>query len=414
MGSMLASCAGSCVAACGCQAMQCCCNSMSKTDSRLPYIGLTFLTTVTAGILRYYGKPFLINIPGLTHIGCQDEKCYGIGAVYMFMFALTLFFLTFALVNLAPTCAKKDGGSWCVKALYFIALLVASFFLPQGLFTGYAYIAQGVSSIFVVIQIVLLIDFSYSWNDSWLQPDRDWKKAVLFVSVSLYVAALIAVILLFNYYGKDDLSRGVISVTLVVTLLFTALSATDWCERGAILPSAACTIYCYWILYSALSVYPPIKTTYTTSNNPAVIVLGFIIAAASVCYAGWSMATSTATQHSVKEDLLANDSVEAVEDGKAGQMKYGANENLSVAHPSDETETETTNNPTANSRFHIVMASACCYGAMLLTDWGQSPDGQHGPGATTMWIQIVSQWVCMALYTWSLIAPQLLTNRDFS
>lgn len=31
-----------------------------------------------------------------------------------------------------------------------------------------------------------------------------------------------------------------------------------------------------------------------------------------------------------------------------------------------------------------------------------------------VWVKITSSWVCLALYIWTLVAPMILTNRDFS
>lgn len=33
--------------------------------------------------------------------------------------------------------------------------------------------------------------------------------------------------------------------------------------------------------------------------------------------------------------------------------------------------------------------------------------------AASMWVKIVSSWLCLALYTWSLIAPIVLPDREF-
>jgi hypothetical protein len=30
-----------------------------------------------------------------------------------------------------------------------------------------------------------------------------------------------------------------------------------------------------------------------------------------------------------------------------------------------------------------------------------------------MWVKIISSWLCAALYTWTLVAPAILSDRDF-
>jgi len=35
-------------------------------------------------------------------------------------------------------------------------------------------------------------------------------------------------------------------------------------------------------------------------------------------------------------------------------------------------------------------------------------------GWTSVWVKVVSQWVTVALYSWTLVAPTLMPDRDFS
>lgn len=55
---------------------------------------------------------------------------------------------------------------------------------------------------------------------------------------------------------------------------------------------------------------------------------------------------------------------------------------------------------------------------MVLTNW--ATDQQTGSidhprtGRSSMWIQAAGQWIAIVLYIWSLIAPKVLTNREFN
>ena len=69
--------------------------------------------------------------------------------------------------------------------------------------------------------------------------------------------------------------------------------------------------------------------------------------------------------------------------------------------------------------FHLVMAFAGLYLAMLCTNWGNieainSASGNPELSLASMWVRIASQWLIYALYGWSLIAPRVCPNRDFS
>jgi hypothetical protein len=68
------------------------------------------------------------------------------------------------------------------------------------------------------------------------------------------------------------------------------------------------------------------------------------------------------------------------------------------------------------SWFHVIFVLGAMYVAMLLTDWnvvtpGADDDVYIGRSETAMWMRIVSSWVCMLLYSWSLLAPALFPDR---
>lgn len=63
--------------------------------------------------------------------------------------------------------------------------------------------------------------------------------------------------------------------------------------------------------------------------------------------------------------------------------------------------------PATHGRFHLILACAMTYMAMLLTDWGAGTSGSE----TAMWVKIVTSWVTMILYGWSLAAPHCCPDR---
>ena len=84
--------------------------------------------------------------------------------------------------------------------------------------------------------------------------------------------------------------------------------------------------------------------------------------------------------------------------------------------------------------FHVVMAAGALYMAMLLTNWGTgsfqpqsnvtapSPSGgksvvkfhSNSTGTAQMWVKIVSEWLAIILYTWTLVAPRVCPGREFA
>ena len=74
------------------------------------------------------------------------------------------------------------------------------------------------------------------------------------------------------------------------------------------------------------------------------------------------------------------------------------------------------------SFFHAMFSMATFYVMMTLTYWfnigniDQRDDNGRPEidGWAPVWIKIVSSWLCVGLYIWTLIAPAVLTDRDFN
>lgn len=68
--------------------------------------------------------------------------------------------------------------------------------------------------------------------------------------------------------------------------------------------------------------------------------------------------------------------------------------------------------------FHLMFSFASAYLGMVLTGWVWQQDAngefQVDKGVTSLWVKIAAQWVCYSLYIWTVVAPILLPDRDFS
>jgi len=72
-------------------------------------------------------------------------------------------------------------------------------------------------------------------------------------------------------------------------------------------------------------------------------------------------------------------------------------------------------------KLNVVLALISCWVAMTLTGWGTIEDldeSSHAAnpqvGRVNMAMIGVSQWTAILLYIWTLVAPRLFPNRDFS
>ncbi len=68
------------------------------------------------------------------------------------------------------------------------------------------------------------------------------------------------------------------------------------------------------------------------------------------------------------------------------------------------------------SFFHLIFALASMYIAMLMTGWGTGAEERDlmDVGWTSVWVKICSQWATAGLYAWTLAAPMVFPDRDFS
>jgi uncharacterized membrane-anchored protein len=468
---------GSCLASCGCEALRCCCPNANSSDSnkpaRWPYLVTLFLSTVVAIILRFWGGPMLIHIYMFSLNVCGDyaERCVGFGAVYRISFALCVWFVVMGCLLWASSCSKIDAQFFGLKILSYVALVVAAFFIPNEFFEGYGQLARVMSGLFLLLQIIILIDFAYQWNEDWMSDEKEWKTPILIFAVTFFTLSLVLIVYIYKWFGGGDcnLQNFFATFTIITTLLYTTISISSWCEHGALLPSSIVCLYCHYLCFSALSSDPSSCNT-IHSSQPLHLAIGLILGALSVTYAAWNLATSNslfggnADNEDSPRDEKRSESLnpEPASDAKASAAadksssasaapsagskdgkqpaavggegaaagadnaasRRGSDEAISIKSSSkqvsdDEIQSSSSIVASRSSKFHFIMAMASMYMAMVLTNWATisqaaSATPTYDLGKETMWIKIVSQWLTVILYTWSLCAPYVLSNREFA
>lgn len=72
-------------------------------------------------------------------------------------------------------------------------------------------------------------------------------------------------------------------------------------------------------------------------------------------------------------------------------------------------------------KLNVVLALISCWVAMTLTGWGTIEGAEGGSdaanpqvGRVNMAMIGISQWMAIGLYIWTLVAPRVFPNRDFS
>jgi hypothetical protein len=378
----------------------------------------------------------------------QDcSKFVGYLAVYRVCFALTCFFFLFCLLMIKVESskdprAKIQNGFWFFKFLILVGLMVGAFYIPHEGGFGQAWMIIGMIGgfIFLLIQLVLIVDFAHGWNESWLDKYEEsqskcWFGGLLFFTIFFYLCSLTMIVLYYIFYAADascGLHKFFISFNLILCVILSIVSILPKIQevnpRSGLLQSAVITIYVMYLTWSAMTNNPNHACNPTISeilNKTGidigkgdignvvgidwVSIISLVIFLICVLYA--SVRTSSHSQMgkmslSSSEKTILDDgsggSGDAGDEEAGGQRVYD-NEEEAVAY--------------SYSFFHFMFCLASLYVMMTLTHW-YKPSSDNALSALNvnepaMWVKIASSWVCLIIYGWTLIAPLVLTGREF-
>ncbi|XP_076037964.1 serine incorporator 1-like isoform X2 [Oratosquilla oratoria] len=448
--AQLACCCGSAACSLCCSACPSCKNS---TSSRIMYAIMLLLGTVVACIMLSPGlEDTLQKVPFCDTAGGGEasgsplvltkqldcSEVVGYLAVYRLCFAMTLFFFTMALLMIGVKSSKDpraniQNGFWGLKFLILIGAIIGAFFIPHGEFgIVWRYFGLFGGFLFILIQLVLIIDFAHSWAEAWVDKyeeteSRGWYCALLSATFLNYALSITAVVLFFVYYTVTDgctLHKFFISFNLILCALVSILSILPKVQesqpRSGLLQASVITLYTLYLTWSAMTNQPdqackPNWSTVISGVNESPnndqkpqfdgeSIVSLVIWFLCVLYSSMRTASNTQTSKLTMSDrVLLRDDQGTTSDPETGEGHHvWDNEEEGVAY--------------SWSFFHVMFGLATLYVMMTLTNW-LTPNSDLTTLSNNMsavWVKIVSSWICLLLYTWTLVAPLMLTNRDFS
>ncbi|XP_076349901.1 putative serine incorporator isoform X2 [Tachypleus tridentatus] len=436
MGAVLGICtAGQLACCCGSAACSLCCSACpsckNSTSTRIMYAIMLLLTTIVACVMLSPSvKDGLDKAPFCSDNSVYKVMCQDVGylAVYRICFAMTLFFILFSLIMIGVKSSKDprsgiQNGFWAIKYLILIGGIVGAFFIPERNTFGRVWMYFGLIGgfLFILIQLVLIIDFAHSWAESWVgkyeeTESKGWYGALLFFTFIHYSVVIAAVVLFYLYYIQSEgcgLHKFFISFNFLLCLVLSVLSILPKVQKhqpkAGLLQSSIVSLYTMYLTWTSLNsstakdCKPTVFQSSSESHFDTESVIGLIIWFVCVLYS--SIRTSSNSQVSkltMSEKILVKENG-AVESGGSNEDKHvWDNEEDCVSY--------------SWSFFHLMFALASLYVMMTLTNWFRpdTADGKLTENEASMWVKIISSWLCILLYVWSLIAPMLLRNRDFS
>ncbi|ESR33042.1 tms1 isoform f [Citrus sinensis] len=412
------SCLASCCASLTCGLCSSVASGISKKSARLAYCGLFGLSLIVSWILREVGTPLLEKFPWInTSDGdTRTKEWYQIQAVLRVSLGNFLFFgiLSLIMIGIKDQNDKRDSwhhGGWCAKIIIWALLVVLMFFLPNVVISIYETISKFGAGLFLLVQVIILLDGVHTWNDAWVAKDEQkWYVALLAISVGCYLAAFTFSGILFIWFNPSGHDCGLnvffIVMTMILAFVF-AVIALNPSVNGSLLPASVISVYCAYVCYTALSSEPHDYVCNGLHNKSkavtiSTLVLGMLTTVLSVLYSALRAGSSTtflsppsSPKSAGKKPLLEG---EDVEEGTENKKDI---EGRPVSY--------------SYSFFHLIFALASMYSAMLLSGWTSSSESSDliDVGWTSVWVRICSQWVTAGLYIWTLVAPLLFPDREF-
>ncbi|XP_008193930.1 probable serine incorporator isoform X3 [Tribolium castaneum] len=455
MGAVLGLCSAAQLACCcGSTACSLCCSACpscrNSTSSRIMYALMLLLGTITACIMLAPGLqdllrkvPFCTNstnnyLPNSVSINC--DHAVGYLAVYRICFVLTCFFVLMAVMMIRVKSSRDprsgiQNGFWGLKYLLVIGGIIGAFFIPEGSFgETWMYFGMIGGFLFILIQLILIIDFAHSWAEAWVgnyeeTESKGWYFALLAITFLNYALTITGIVLLFVFFTKSDgcdLNKFFISFNLILSVIVSAISilpaVQDKLPRSGLLQSSVVSLYVTYLTWSAVANSPE------SSCNPGLLgivgagstkkdnemtfdgegIVGLIVWMCCVLYSSLRSA-SQSSKITMSENMLVKDNgagyipIAGRDDGdggEKGEKKVWDNEEESVAY--------------SWSFFHIMFALATLYVMMTLTNWYKPNSSLSKANSASMWIKMISSWLCVILYGWTLVAPIVLRDREFN
>ncbi|XP_055376848.1 probable serine incorporator isoform X2 [Condylostylus longicornis] len=449
---MACCCTGTAVSLC-CQACPSCKNS---TSSRLMYAFMLLLGAILGAIALSPGlQSTLQKMPFCEDMNKTEKSqfqsvlnsfankadpipktdcSYALGymAVYRICFAFACFFTLMALIMIGVKSSRDpragiQNGFWGLKFLICIGIMIGACFIPNNEFsTAMMWIGLIGGFAFIIVQLVLIIDFAHTWAETWVEyyeeeDSRAWYCALFSVTFVQYAFSIAGISLLFVYFTQSDesncsLNKFFISFNLILCVIVSVVSVLPIVQeklpRSGLLQSSMVTLYTIYLTWSAIANNPDNKecSAFYIANVPesritfdTANIIGLIIWMLCVLYSSLRSASAVAQvtiPDAERQAPLPDDESNRPSSGDRHQV--WDNEENAVYY--------------SWSLFHVVFVTATLYVMMTLTNWYQpnSDIMNFNSNKASMWIKIISSWLCVGLYGWSLTAPIILPDRDFS
>ncbi|KNC50300.1 membrane protein TMS1 [Thecamonas trahens ATCC 50062] len=431
---------------------RCCCATLSKsTRSRVTYLGLFLVLSFVSWVLSNWAAvvlpfvPVLKNLPW--HLG-------GASAVTRVMAALAAFHLGMAGILIGvkeknSARASVQNSFWIVKFALVALLIFAFFSIPNDGLAALGWIAFTGATLFLLLQILLLITFAASWNESWADKweaddPNGWYCAHLSSTLGLFVFTFaVSIAMYVLYVSQCPLNSLFITVNILASLANAFISLLPAVREKT--PNSG--LLQAGVIAERRGLHLQVGRAAAARRRvglaDVVAHFGVLFSIAAVCYSAIRLSVSDSDIEGLfirdgdNDDdttvLLLDDYDGAASDADAdanadadADADADANTDATAKSKAKDEEAGSADDVDAAcaynySFFHLTFALAAFYMCMLLSNWmvlSHADNASSGlrvnSGSAAVWVKVVTSWVTHALYAWSLMAPVLFPTREFA
>jgi serine incorporator 1/3 len=304
------------------------------------------------------------------------------------------------------------------------------------------------------MQQLVILDCSYAWNDGWMEKSnqaelqesgsgKKWLAAILLCCAIFLLGTFAALLYMFLEFTGCTTNNLFISLTLIFCVLMPIAQMTG--GEGSLLSVSCISAWATYLCFTAVTKNPDAMCNPRFGeSSPLSIAFGLIMTLLSLGWAGWSytaedkltdskspttpMEAPSTVKSSVEEGRVPDDTkpkravagvvVTQSETEESAAVDDGTKDNVNE-NPNSLADAKNDSASSNAWKLNVALAIVSCWSAVTMTQWGvvQSNDGtiaNRSIGRVGMWVIIGSQWFVMTLYLWTLIAPRLFPDRDFS
>lgn len=164
----------------------------------------------------------------------------------------------------SPISSQSSCRWWGPKALVWLILVVITFFIPNGFFIFWGnYVALIGATIFILLGLVLLVDFAHSWSETCLENWENsnsnlWQWILIGSTAGMYTATIALTGVMYAFFASSGctLNRFFISINLALCIIVSVMcihpAVQENSPRSGLAQSSMVAAYCTYLIMSAV------------------------------------------------------------------------------------------------------------------------------------------------------------------